>query len=371
MALVNSLERSATEKALAEWLSDRISGGTEVEVSDLVIPQSAGMSMTTVLFTARWKQDGSLRSQDLVARVAPQAPGVFKRPDLAREFRLLGALIATAVPVPTPYWLEENPTVLGAPFMIVQRVDGRVPADDPPYTVEGWVLDLDPDGRSKIFDGALDVLRHVHAVDWRGLGLLEVLDEPEFGPTGIGQRIAHWEDSNEWAAAEAVRSPTIDAGLAWMKANRPADDTLVLNWGDPRPGNIIYGDDLEVKAALDWEMACIGSPQADVGWMAFMIRYFTEGVGAQLPDGMPTREQVISRYEELTGNRTPDVDFYEAFAALQLAITYLRVGNLMIAAGKLPGDTIIAVNNPCSQLLSKLTGAPPPPGEVENYVGSR
>jgi aminoglycoside phosphotransferase (APT) family kinase protein len=371
MALLNELDAAAAEAALRDWLGDRLSGAADVQVTDLEIPHSAGMSMTTVLFTATWTKDGAEQAQRLVARVSPTGPGVFKRPDLVREFRLLQKLSGTPVPVPTPCWVEEDAAVLGAPFMVVQRVDGRVPGDDPPYTVEGWVMDLPPADRGKLFDGMLEQIAQIHALDWQRLGLGEVLDEPEFGPPGIAQQLRHWEDTYEWAAADGIRSPTVDAALVWARDNCPPEEELVLNWGDARIGNIIFGDDLSVAAVLDWEMALIGSPEVDVGWTALIMRYMTEGVGAPHPAGMPDRTQMIDRYQELTGREVHHVNFYEAFSALKLSILYLRVGSLMIAGGKLPSDSAIAVNNPCSQMLARLTGLPAPAGQTVNYVGHR
>jgi aminoglycoside phosphotransferase (APT) family kinase protein len=371
MALLNTLDVPAAEAALRGWLRGRMPGASDVEISNLDIPQSAGMSMTTVLFEAGWRQEGRTERRSLAARVAPSAPGIFKRPDLAKEFRILQALGSTDVGVPTVHWLEEDPSIIGSPFMVMERVEGRVPADDPPFTAEGWVLELEPAGRGKLIEGTLQAIKRVHAVDWEALNLRKVLDEPEFGPTGIEQQLGHWADVYEWAASDGVRSATIDDGFVWMKAHCPADGKLVLNWGDARPGNIVFGDDLSVRAVLDWEMATIGSPQIDVGWMAFIIRYFTEGIGVPLPAGMPDRERMIARYQQLTGNDTPHVDFYEAFSALKLSILYLRLASLMIAAGKLPRDSAIALNNPPSQILAKLTGLPAPGGEVENYVGNR
>jgi aminoglycoside phosphotransferase (APT) family kinase protein len=255
--------------------------------------------------------------------------------------------------------------------MVVDHVAGQVPGDDPPYTVGGWVMDLAPAGRGQLFTSILEEIARIHALDWRALGLGDVLDEPEFGPIGVEQQLRHWEDSYDWGAQDGVRSPTIDAAFAWARAHRPADDELVLNWGDARPGNVIYGDDLSIRAVLDWEMASIGNPQADVGWMAFIMRYMTEGIGAPLPEGMPEPAEMVARYQEITGRETPDVHFYEVLAALKLSVIYVRVGSLMIAGGKLPSDSTIAVNNPCSQILARLLGLPAPAGEMVNYVGNR
>jgi aminoglycoside phosphotransferase (APT) family kinase protein len=371
VALLNTIEASEAAPALRSWFAGKLPGASRVEISDVDIPQSSGLSMTTILFRAAWREDGRRQISDLVARVAPRGPGTLKRPNLAKEFHLLGALRETDVPVPEPYWLEEDPAILGAPFMVMERVRGRVPSDDPPFTVEGWFVDLDPGDRGRLFENTLDVMRRIQAVDWRGLGLRDVLDEPEFGVTGIDQQLGHWEDSYKWATESSVRSPTIEAAIEWAKSNRPTNERLVLSWVDARPGNVIFGDDLSVRAVLDWEMAAIASPELDLGWMLFMLRFFTEGIGAPRLEGVPSRERLIEHYEQLTGTPADNADYYEAFAALVVSIVYLRVATLMIASGKLPPDSTMAISNPPSQILAQVLKLPGPAGAITNYVGKR
>jgi aminoglycoside phosphotransferase (APT) family kinase protein len=125
MALIHTLDPAAAEAALRNWLAERLTDARDVAVTDLQIPQSAGMSMTTILFAARWTGADGEQSQDFVARVAPQGPGVFKTPDLSKEYRLLKALHDTSVPVPEAYWREEDPSVVGAPIMVVERIGPR------------------------------------------------------------------------------------------------------------------------------------------------------------------------------------------------------------------------------------------------------
>lgn len=373
MALLNKLDADTARARLEEWLAGRLPGAKDIAVGQVTIPQSAGMSMTTVLFDASWKEEGQRRELDLVARVAPAVPGIFKDPDLGREFRLMNALgDQTDIRVPTPRWLEEDRSVLGSSFLVVDRAYGEVPPDDPPYAVEGWVLELEPSRRGQLYENALEVLRQVHSVDWRALGLLDVLDEPHFGPTGIDQQIGHWEDFYDWALGGSPSSPTIDAALEWARSSKPDGEDLVLNWGDPRIGNIIFGpDDLSVQAVLDWEMATIASPEMDLGWFVFFVRYYSEGIGAPIPEGLQTGEELIARYEQITGRTVRHVDFYEAFAALRLSILMVRAGRLMIEAGALPPDNPMPYSNPASQLLAKLVGLPAPEGEAENFVGKR
>jgi aminoglycoside phosphotransferase (APT) family kinase protein len=371
MALLNKLDADSASRQLGAWLAGKLPEAEDVAVTDLQIPQSAGMSMTTILFGASWREHGEHHDRKLVARVAPDGPGVFKDPDLAREFGILRALGEHSdVEVPAARWLEEDPSVLGSPFMVVDRAYGEVPSDDPPYVAAGWVLELDPSERGKLYENALQVLAQIHAVDWQALGL-DSLSEPQFGELGLDQQIGHWEDFYAWAH-DGQPSATIDAALEWAKANKPEGEQLVLNWGDPRIGNLMFGaGDLSVQAVLDWEMATIASPDMDLGWFVFFVRYYSEGIGAEIPAGMQNREQLIARYRELTGRDVKHIDYYEAFAALRLSILMMRAGRVMIAGGALPEDNPMPFNNPASQLLAKLVGLPAPAGEAANFVGNR
>lgn len=370
MALLNQLDAAATRTALNGWLGRILPEAGRIEVTDVHVPHSSGMSMTTILFKATLEH-GEEQELDLAARVAPQRESLFKSPDLGREFRIIAALHEhTDVPVPTPRWHETDPAVLGAEFLVFDRANGRAPADDPPFTVTGWVLDLTPKERERMHRNALEVLAGVHAADPTSLGL-RFLDDSRFGPTGLEQQIARWYDFYEWVASGGS-SPTIETGFDWVRENRSSEDEeIVLNWGDPRVGNCLFATDGSVAAALDWEMATLASPQTDLAWWLFMQRHHTEGIGAPLPDGIPDRDATIAIYEELAGRTVADMEFHEAFAALRSAVLMVRIGSLMIAGGALPDGHPMPYANPASTLLAELIGIPAPEGATQSFLGDR
>ena len=373
MAILNTLDEASAKTALETWLACMLPAADDVAISDLSIPQSAGMSMTTILFGASWIENGNSVTAELVARVAPPQPGVFMDPDLEKEFTLLSSLAErTALAVPKALWYEKDPAVLGSEFVVFERAHGDVPPDDPPYVLEGWVLDLEPNRRGALYDRAVDVVAEVAAVDWQALGLGELLDKPQYGPTGIDQQLGYWEDFYRWASRDGKSSPTVEAALQWAKANKPEGEDLTLNWGDARIGNIMYRpDDLSVAAVLDWEMACIASPEMDLGWLILLVRYYSEGIGVPIPDGLPDGQALIAAWERATGRAARHVAFYEAFAALRLSIIMVRAGNLLISVGAFPADHPMPVSNPASQLLATLLDLPAPQGESASYVEAR
>lgn len=368
MALANT-NPDELRGALETWLAGRLPGAT---ITDCDIPAASGMSNLTVLFTAT-SPDGS---SQYVARVAPSGPSVFPSYDFDRETAVMNALASTGLPTPVVRWVEHDPSVLGAPFLVMERAFGRVPADDPPFTAAGWVLDdLRPDQRGAMCRNSLESIAAIHGADWRALGLT-ALAPPEGASAAAvyDADLAHWVGFYDWARA-GDPNPTVEAGLAWLAAHRPADDRdPVLLWGDARIGNMLFGDaadGLPVNAVLDWEMVGLGQPEADVAWWLFILRHHTEGIGLPVPEGFPTREEVVATYEKAAGRSIEHLDFYEVWAAVRLAIIMHRAGNLMIELGLLPPDAPMKLNNPASQLLAGLIGAPAPGGDAQSFIGNR
>jgi aminoglycoside phosphotransferase (APT) family kinase protein len=372
MALANKIDPDAAAPLLTKTLAGHGIAPGDVCVDEVVVPASAGMSNETLLFRASWNDGGRTHERGLVARVHPEpGAGLFMTYDIERERRLLQALHADgAIPVPRVYFADPDGAALGAPYLVMDRVDGRSPTDDPPFTAAGWVADLQPDQRALLSDRATRVLAAIHSVDWRRLGLEHLNDGVDaLGP--LDQRLAYERRFYEWAGrGESYR--VIDAAFDWLDENRPADEgELVLNWGDARLSNFIFDDTLSVAGVVDWEMASIASPELDLGWWLFGMRHHTEGVGVPLPDGLPTAERFLERYSELTRRAVRDIAFYEVLAGTRGAIMMVRAAQMMIAAGFLPPDTPMAQSNPASQVLARLIDVEQPSGATTSFIGNR
>jgi aminoglycoside phosphotransferase (APT) family kinase protein len=371
MALVNATPLDDIAGRFEATLRKAWSKADAVTVSDVSVPNASGMSNETILFDAAWDEDGEHRTRRLVARVQPATQGLFLEYDITREHRIMTALAGAAgVPVPKVLLLETDPSVIGAPFLVMDRVEGRSPTDDPPFTVAGWVLDLPPAQRRVVCDEALNVMAAIHALDWRALGL-GFLDRQDLGGEWIEQRFAYDRRFYEWAA-QGQRFPLIETAFHWLDTHRPTGAAApVLNWGDPRISNIVYGDDLTARAVLDWEVALLGPPEVDLGWNLFTNRHHTSGIGAPLPEGFPTVAETIAAYEGVSGRTVQDVEFYEVLAGTRGAIMMVRAAGMMVEAGFLPPDTPMAASNPASKVLAELLGEPVPTGETTSFIGNR
>ncbi|MGO9156123.1 phosphotransferase family protein [Mycobacterium sp.] len=370
MAIKNTIEIDLATKKLTDWLSAKLPGAHDVIVTDVKEPGSSGLSNETVLFTATWQEGEVQQIREMVARVQPHGPGMYPEYDLSKQATVIKALAdKSPVRVPTVYFFEDEPGVFGAPFLVMERIDGRIPADDPPFTAAGWVLDLTAEQRRRMWHNGLDALATIHSVDWRALGL-DFLDTPE-NRSGLDADLAWCRRTFEWAA-EGEPNPTIEAALDWLDKHRPGgDQPNVLNWGDARVGNIIFSDELAAAGVIDWEAVVLASREQDLGWWLFNIRHHTQGVGLPLPDGVPDRDQTIEQYQRITGHRVQNIDYYEALAGTRLAIFMVRAAHMMIPAGLLPPDSPMAQSNPASQLVAKLLGLPAPVGATTTFIGHR
>ena len=197
-----------TRKQLLEWFGSKLPRARELGISELVGPGTTGFSNDTLMFELRFREGGAPRRESLVARIEPTGFRVFPEYDVAQQFEVQRILAQTDVPVPRMFWLEQDATVLGAPFYVMQRVDGRIPPDNPPYHVSGWVAELRPEQRAALWWSGLEVLARIHRLDWRALGL-EFLIPAGGAANPLARQLDYYERYLAWAA-ERDAHPTCE-----------------------------------------------------------------------------------------------------------------------------------------------------------------
>jgi aminoglycoside phosphotransferase (APT) family kinase protein len=362
MPVPDQRDPELTRTLLESWLRGRLPGAADIAVRDVQTPANNGFSAETLMFGASWREpDGSARDERLVAKVAPTGFQIFPEPRFSEQFRLLQILAGTGIAVPPVHWHEPDESVLGAPFYVMSRIDGQVPADMPPYHQAGWLTVASPAEREQVWWSGVSVLAQVHALSVGALGL-EFVDQTRYGPTGLQQRLAYYQHFLDWAYAGSV--PTVQAALDWLREHRPPERAdPVLLWGDARIGNIIFSGG-EVAAVLDWEMATLGQPEEDLAWFLLLDRHHSEGIGAARLAGFPDAAQTLQRYEQLTGRTLQDMAYYEVLSAAKFAVVMARIGQLFISYGLVPADNDFPYNNTATQLLAKILGLPSPGGEL-------
>jgi aminoglycoside phosphotransferase (APT) family kinase protein len=334
-------ERSigALAASLQDWLASRAAGPGRPVVSGVRMPDTGGLSSTSVLFEATWVGEGTERQASYVARMAPEASAVpvFPRYDLPVQFEVISRVAACCdIPLPRLRWNEPDGGALGTPFFVMDQVDGRIPLDNPPYVFTGWLLEAAPEERALLQRASIRIMAELHAIPEPAAAFPAL--RPLGGTDALRYHVDQQRDYYRWALADdGIRVPIIERSLTWLGEHWPRDrGPDVLNWGDARIGNIIYRG-FEPAAVLDWEMAALGPRELDVGWFVFLHRFFQDIAEFFELDGLPDflrRSDVERCYTELSGWTLRDMDFYLTYAALRHAIVMARIKRRMIHFGE-------------------------------------
>ena len=224
-----------------------------------------------------------------------------------REYRVITALHDTAVPVPRTYLLCEDESVVGTAFYVMDKVAGRVLDDQfaPAFTAAE---------RSAVYDHLLEVLAALHAVDYEAVGL------GDFGRPGnyYARQINRW--TKQYVASQTDEIAAMDRLMEWLPENIPDDDLTTLVHGDYRLGNtIVHPTEPRISAVLDWELATLGHPLADLAY-CYVSCFMGTGEVLELLPGLPTEDQFVGHYCALTGrDGIPDWTFYKVFQLFRLA----------------------------------------------------
>jgi aminoglycoside phosphotransferase (APT) family kinase protein len=328
-----------TRVALESWLATQLPAGAEPRIVHLEPPTGNGMSSETVLFDVAWTDRGEEQVWELVARIAPDPDNVpvFPEYDLDRQavtIRTVGVMCD--VPVPTVHWTESSADVLGAPFFVMERIEGIVPPDILPYNMMSWVLEGSSEDRRRLQEATVAALAKLHSIE----GVEEMFHFLRGATADRSPLQRHVDEQRayyEWVVADGQRSPLIEAAFDWLDAHWPDEEgPTVLSWGDSRIGNVLYRD-FEPVAILDWEMASLGPPELDVGWLITLHAFFEDVAKTYGLPGLPDflrRDDVVAQYEALTGYKPRDLDFYCAYASTRHATIMSRIGRRSIHFGE-------------------------------------
>ncbi|RQW29750.1 phosphotransferase family protein [Rhodobacteraceae bacterium CH30] len=310
--------------ALIAWLAQRHGGSARILA---LRPPAQGYSNETWLLDAELGPEA--RRQHLVLRLAPAGVGLFPGYDLALQYRVMAALAGSAVPVPALYGFEDDAAVLGRPFYLMQRIEGRVPNENPQYHIQGWLAELDADSQRRHWFAGIKTAAQVARIDWRAQGLDALA--PDGDPVAV--QLDELAAFLTWTEAQARPYPLIRRALAWLAAHRPPSRRAALVWGDAKLGNLIFDEAGRVAAALDWESAHIGDALEDLAWFLVLDRSLCEGYGVSRLAHLPSREESIACWEAASGESAACLPWFELFAAARLAVIMARLGKLFTERG--------------------------------------
>lgn len=248
----------------------------------------------------------------LVLRRPPRPPLPPSAHDVLREARLLGALEGTNARTPRILATCDDESVLDVPFYVMEEEHGHVITSEVPEA-----LDSEED-RARMGDDLVDALVEVHAVDWRAAGL-----EGFAKPTGYLERQLR-RFNGLWKHNKTRELPIVAQVADWLASNLPESPEATIVHGDYRLGNVMVGPDSpgRVVAVFDWELATIGDPLADLGYLTVTWvgredpadTMFSNLSAVTREPGFPSREEMVARYEERSGRTMKALNWYQTLA---------------------------------------------------------
>jgi aminoglycoside phosphotransferase (APT) family kinase protein len=312
---------------LTDWVGDRLPGAGLLRLERM--GQTTGTA-NALFFVTRTGDDTGRR---WVLRRPPAVVNAPGASDILREWRLLSALEGTKVPHPHPLLLGDDPEVIGAPFLIMDVVDGFTPVGVLPAPYD------QPENRHALGLAMVDAIAALSAVDWRAGGL-DGLGRPE---GFLERQVGRWLHQLDLYRTRDI--PLLEPVADWLEAHRPAMGEPGILHGDYSPFNVMASptDPTRLAAVIDWDTGTVGDPLLDIGHL--MARWTDPGEEPALPtldidagsrDGLPRRSELARRYAERTGRDLGAIRYYEVLSLFKLAI--ILEGGVKPAAGTPQAD---------------------------------
>ncbi len=287
---------------VSEWLVANVDGATAPFHFDLIV---GGRSNLTFCVT-----DAS--GARYVLRRPPTGHVLATAHDMAREHLIISAVGRTEVPVPRTLGLCTDESVNGAPFYVMEFVDGVV-LDSPEKA------DLLPhDLRYRSCEHLVDVLADLHAADVDEIGLGELARREGY----VERQIKRW--STQWENSKTREIPAIEEVARHLAENVPVQHGVSIAHGDFRFGNCLVDTSSgRIAAVLDWELCTLGDPLADLGYLG-VYWVGADGEGRHndptSAPGFASYHDVVERYAQRTGRDVSQIDYYVAFSSWRLAV---------------------------------------------------
>ena len=307
MATGGQRDDAALREGLARWAAAHpglVPGGLGDHGIVSLEHAGGGMANETVLV------DLGPAGPGMVVRLPPLEP-TFPDYDLGPQAMVQNAVAAAGVPAPAPAVVEHDPAWVGAPFLVMPRVRGDIPGPAPVF--DPYVLEAGPDLQRRMDDGPH---RDAGGDPRRAVGGGGPGRRPARA-LGARRAGACWAAYVEWSS-QGEPLPALAAALEWCGGHVPAERDAVLLWGDVRLGNLVFDPERRVTAVLDWDLACLGPPEMDLGWHFGLESMMTSLFGRSVP-GFPDRAESLARYERASGHAVAEGElaWHEIFALVR------------------------------------------------------
>ena len=284
----------------------RSEGGFDSVAIENLRRMPGGASREIWSFECAMERGGETSRRAMVLRRDPGAHNIAT--NRRHEFLVIRAAFEERVPVPEVFWCSEDPAVLGSAFFIMERIDGE--------TLARRLLRDDTYARAReVMPAQLaEILAKIHQID-PVKHKLDFLAEP--GDNAALTEVKRYEQNFRLLALEP--HPAFELAFRWLLERVPKTPRKTLVHGDYRIGNVIFGPE-GVRSILDWELAHLGDPMEDVGWMC--VRAWRFGNDRKPVGGLGEREDFFRAYEKASGTAVDReaARFWEVFGNLRWGI---------------------------------------------------
>jgi len=319
----SSRSRVVLAHAFAGWFTAQHPSWSDIRVT--VNRPQPGLSSDTVLL--RVAHEGG--DDEFVARLPPTSDGLFPDYDLVRQQRIQRAVAHAGFPVADALAVELDESWVGAPFLLMPKVPGHTLTTAPSYLSEGWLAGATPALQEQTIRRFIELLGTLHRTQFDP----DELGELSGGGPDLNGILDYWTRYLDWATDDDEGAAIYRRALEWCRARVPADPPPPsLLWGDPQLVNLVLGNNGEIRAVLDWEMAGYGPGELDLAWFLSLHEHAAETAGTTLP-GDPGRAALIAAYGDALGRPVADLEWYEVLANIRSGLIVLRIGALMERAG--------------------------------------
>ena len=355
-------DMGAVRPAIEAWLRRRV--GDDLEVHKVDQPDTAGVANETLMISATCALNGEREEASYVMRVGA-TEHLFMGMDVKTHYLIYEKLSQEPqIPSPPVVGYEPDTRVFGQPFFVMERVEGQVPPDNPPFNVSGWVVELPPQSQHELWRGAIEVMAELHGLDPAEFSFLA---RPNLGRTGLEQELNHWLAYAKWCGGDEL--PMVKRASEWLVTNLPQGAPPGFSWGDARPQNIIY-QGTSVAAVLDWDMVSLAGPECDLAWWTYTDHAVTTARGLPRPAGFGSRRDAINLWQELIGRPAEYLDWHLVLNALRITLVMVRLPAMLLATGQLTPDQARQLNESGNMdWLDGLLDGPPPPRFGSRWSG--
>ena len=354
-----ALSGEEVRSRLRDWIEANVEGWRNVRLQPLEVSVGSGFSADIFFVDVAYDDAAGAQARTLVVRRQPAELVVVHASSLEMQGRMMAALDRLKV-APVPEWIgmELDPAVLGQPFLIMGRVAGQSATQNPNYNTTGWVADMTPAQRGATWKNAIEAFAQLHRIDWQADGFA-FLGNAEWGRPGLDQYLGHIES---WyhSCRKGRTMPYVDAAVAYIRANEPADTATNVLWGDSTPSNVMFLPDGTVSGLIDWELAALGPSELDLAWWLYFDDLFSRRFGVAKLEGLPSREETIAIWEAAVGRAAQHLDYYGVVVALRMALVAVGAFDRQVGIGNIsPENQSLNANFMTLTLADKLGMEPP------------